>query len=132
MESEKGGDIMNANFSALTQPPSGAGQYAETQFEIIKKYILEFQASLDQEHDVGVLLASFGTPVLMQVTHIGFHRPVLIIFKGFVGENPTTLIQHISQLSFLLQAVPKPSDKPHRDIGFIADWGDKPSINQMT
>lgn len=121
---------MQSNFSSMLQPPPSSGQYAETQFEIIKKYILDFQSSLDQEHDVGVLLASFGSRVLMEVTQIGFHRPVLLVFKGFVDEKPTTLIQHISQINFLLQTVPKPADKPHREIGFNADWAGKRPTNR--
>jgi len=112
---------MNYDFSAMLRPPQEAGQYAETQFEIIKRYILDFQASLDQEHDVSVLLASFGGPILMDVTHIGFHQPVLLVFKGFVNGNPTTLIQHISQINFLLQALPKKGIEPIRIKGFAVD-----------
>lgn len=104
----------------LTPPPS-SGQYAETQFEIIKQYVLEFQAALDEEHDVGVLLSSFGSSVLMEVQQIGFHHPVLLVFKGTVQEKPTILIQHISQINFLLQVVPKATDKPRRTIGFSVD-----------
>lgn len=112
---------MQANFSSMLAPPPAAGQYAETQFEIIKKYILEFQASLDQEHDVGVLLSSFGTHTLMEVTHIGFHKPVLLVFKGFIDGRKTTLIQHISQINFLLQAQPKKGEHPIRIKGFTTE-----------
>lgn len=121
---------MQADFSPMLASPASARQYAETQFEIIKRYVLAFQAALDEDHDVGVLLSSFGTNVLMEVDSIWFHRPVLMVFKGRVNERPTILIQHISQINFLLQVVPKDPAKPHRTIGFNADWPGKQSTPQ--
>ena len=99
-----------------------AQSYADTQFEIIRKYVTEFQAKLDNEHDVGVWLTNFGNAVLMEVTKIYFENPVLMIFTGLVNGREATLIQHISQLNFLLTTVPKDPEKPHRTIGFNADW----------
>lgn len=94
--------------------------YSDTQFEIIKAYILDFQQSLDNEHDVGVMLTNFGSSVLMEVTEIGYEESVLMVFKGYVNGRMSTLIQHVSQLNFLLTSVPKTPDKPKRQIGFIA------------
>lgn len=94
--------------------------WSDTQFEIIKDYIEAFEASLDQEHEVGLMLTNFGQSVLMQVTEIGYEKSVLMVFKGVVNGNPATLIQHINQLNFLLTAVPRPEpDKPKHKIGFI-------------
>ena len=98
-----------------------AESYADTQFEIIRKYVLDFQKGLDSEHDVGVWLTNFGNAVLMEVTRICFEYPVLMIFTGLVNGREATLIQHISQLNFLLTTVPKEPDKPHRTIGFTVD-----------
>ena len=95
-----------------------ADSYADTQFEIIKSYIQEFQAGLDANHDVGLMLTNFGQTVLMEVTSISYEFPVLMIFRGFVNGQESTLIQHISQLSFLLTSVPKAPDLPKRQIGF--------------
>lgn len=92
--------------------------YSDTQFQILKKYIIEFQNSLDDKHDVALMFTNFGTRVLMQVTAIGFEEPVLMIFKGFVDGRYSTLIQHVSQLNFLLTTVEKPVDTPKRKIGF--------------
>ena len=99
-----------------------AYSYSDTQFDIIKKYILDFQRSLNDEYDVGVMLTNFGSTVLMEVTEIGYERSVLMIFKGFVNGRKATLIQHISQLNFLLTSVPKDPQKPKREIGFTANW----------
>ncbi len=95
--------------------------WADTQFEILKKYITEFESSLDDEHEVGVMLTNFGQSVLMNVTHITYEESVLLVFKGFVNGREATLIQHINQLSFLLTTVEKEPDRPKRRIGFSAE-----------
>jgi len=93
--------------------------WSDTQFEIIKKYVEDFEASLDQEHEVGLMLTNFGQSILMQVTEIGYEKSVLMVFKGIVNGNPATLIQHINQLSFMLTAVPRSEpEKPKAKIGF--------------
>lgn len=103
----------------MSQPAYYA--YADTQFEIIKRHILEFQNSLDSEHDVGLMLTNFGSTVLMEVTSIGYEKSVLMVFKGRVNGRDATLIQHINQLNFLLTSVPKAPDIPKRVIGFTAN-----------
>ena len=95
--------------------------WADTQFEILEKYITEFEASLDDEHEVGVMLTNFGQTVLMSVTSITYENSVLMIFKGFVNGREATLIQHINQLSFLLTTVKKEPDRPKRRIGFYTE-----------
>jgi hypothetical protein len=100
------------------EPLPIAYSYSDTQVEVIKKYVLEFQQSLDKEHDVALLLTHFGNSILMEVTHIGYEESVLIIFKGLVNGRESTLIQHVSQLNFLLTSVPKDPALPKRHIGF--------------
>ena len=107
------------DFSKIKLPADR--RYADTQFKIIKKYILDFQASLDANHDVGLMLTSFGQTVTMAVTHIGYESPVLMVFHGFVDGCEATLIQHISQLNFLLITMEKSPDVPKRKIGFTAN-----------
>lgn len=93
--------------------------WSDTQFEIIKKYIEEFEDSLDNEHEVGLMLTNFGQSVLMQVLEIGYEKSVLMVFKGIVNGNPATLIQHINQLSFMLTTIPRQEpEKPKKKIGF--------------
>lgn len=100
------------------KPLPVAYSYSNTQVEIIKDYVLEFQQSLDQEHDVALLLTNFGSSILMEVTHIGYEESVLIVFKGYVNGRQSTLIQHVSQLNFLLTSVSKDPETPKRKIGF--------------
>lgn len=95
--------------------------WSDTQFEIIRDYVEEFEASLDPEHEVGVMLTNFGQSILMQVTNIAYEKSVLMVFKGFVNSREATLIQHINQLNFMLTSVEKEPDRPKRKIGFVSD-----------
>jgi hypothetical protein len=99
-------------------------QFADYQFEIIKDTIKNFESELDQEHEVAFKLACFGQTITLRVTEIGFHNPSLLFFWGYIDgcDHEVQLIQHISQLSFLLMAVPKEEPKkPPRRIGFHPD-----------
>ena len=88
--------------------------------EVIMDRIKEFEDQLDNEHEVGLRLASFGQSIMLSVTGIGYSNPSTLVFYGYVGDQPATLIQHVSQLNFLLMAVKKadPQKAPRR-IGFV-------------
>ncbi|PPQ49077.1 hypothetical protein C5G87_06785 [Paenibacillus peoriae] len=93
---------------------------ADYQYDILKKTIAEFESDLNDEQEVALQLASFGQSVVMQVTDIGYSNPSLIHFYGYVNGARAELIQHLSQLSFLLTVVPKSDpEKPARRIGFV-------------
>lgn len=94
--------------------------FSDTQFEIIKKYIQEFENTLDTEHIVGVMLTNFGQSILMQVEEITYEKSVVLVFKGLVNGQKSTLIQHINQLNFLLTSLPIENEQPKRKIGFSA------------
>lgn len=92
---------------------------ADYSYEVILERIKYFEDSLDDEHEVAVKLASFGQALTLSVTDIGYSNPSTLIFHGYVGDQPATLIQHMSQLNFLLVAVKKSDpEKPPRRIGF--------------
>ncbi|MDD3053752.1 MAG: DUF6173 family protein [Endomicrobiaceae bacterium] len=93
--------------------------FSNTQFEITKKYIQEFELTLDTEHAVGVMLTNFGQTILMEVTEITYEKSVVLVFKGKVNGQESTLIQHINQLNFLLTSVPIKKENPRRKIGFM-------------
>ena len=93
--------------------------WSDEQFEILKKYIQDFERSLDPTHEVGVMMTNFGQSIIMQVTEITHEYPVLLIFKGYVNGRYATLIQHINQLNFMLTSIEKEPDRPKRTIGFV-------------
>lgn len=90
---------------------------ADWKYEKLEEQIKEFQDGLSEEYDVCIQLASFGQSVIMAVDMIGYQNPDLLYFYGTVNGKDAKLIQHQSQLNFLLLAVPKQGEKPRR-IGF--------------
>ncbi|MBE6641695.1 MAG: hypothetical protein E7619_08915 [Ruminococcaceae bacterium] len=95
---------------------------ADWKYEKLREQIEEFQSVLTDDVDVCVALASFGTSMIMQVTDIGYQNPDMLYFYGYINGNQTQLIQHVSQLNFVLMAVKKEEpERPPRRIGFITD-----------
>lgn len=98
---------------------------ADYSYEVIMERIKEFEDDLDDEHEVALQLASFGQSITLAVTDIGYSNPSTLVFYGYVGDKQATLIQHMSQLNFLLLAVKKAEpEKPPRRIGFAAPTED--------
>ena len=110
-----------ATIAGILRPDPKWASYSNTQFEIIKDYIQDFERSLDPEHEVALLLTNFGQSVLITVTQIGYEESVLMVFRGYVNGRMSTLIQHINQINFLITSVPKDPQLPKRKIGFISD-----------
>ena len=107
-----------SNFNPLVDPIRNY-KLADYTYDIIREHIQDFEKELDSEHELAVQLASFGQNITMSVTDIGYSNPSTIVFYGYVNNQKATLIQHVSQLSFLLLSVKKQDpDKPPRRIGF--------------
>jgi len=94
-------------------------QLADWKYEKVAEQINDFQNTLDDEHEIALWLTSFGSTTIMQVVEIGYQNPDLFYFYGYVNGVYSQLIQHSSQLNFLLTSVEK-EDKtqPPRRIGF--------------
>lgn len=90
--------------------------------EIAKKIYEEavsFQRNLSPEYDVAFQLVQFGMSVLVYVNNIGYIGHSLIVFSGIDTDgNPIELIQHTSQLNFLLIAEKHEVVLPKIQIGF--------------
>jgi len=86
----------------------------------LRTWISNFDRSLDEEHEVGVRLVSFGQTVVFHLERIGYWNPSLISFSGHTDDgNPVELIQHVSQISILLTKVARQNPAlPKRPIGF--------------
>lgn len=95
-------------------------------FDSLIEYITDFQNKLDSEHEIGMFLSSFGQSILMNVVSISYDEPYLIMFEGYVNGERSKLIQHHSQLNFLLVAQKRADEsKPARRIGFNSLDSDK-------
>ena len=100
---------------AKTTPKSPA----EWAYDRIAIYIRNFEQHLDANHEIAMGFAGSDAGVL-KIEGLGFFDPDILSFYGHDESGAKTqLIQHVSQLSVLLRAVPKsiPEDPPRR-IGF--------------
>ncbi|WP_181704456.1 DUF6173 family protein [Chthonobacter albigriseus] len=79
----------------------------------------EFETTLDATREVGVRLVGTPAEPPFHVDRVKFLDGGLIVFIGTSTEEsaPVELIQHISQVSIVLKALPKIHDEPKR-IGF--------------
>jgi hypothetical protein len=89
-------------------------------YKRLVKMISEFDAELNQDEEVGVRLVNFGQTISFSVEAIGYWDPNLLRFYGHLEDNsPVELIQHVSQISFLLTALNRINpDEPTRKIVF--------------
>lgn len=109
-------DLCSEGIPILEAKNYGMADYA---YEVIMDRIKEFENELNDDEEVLVQLASFGHSITMAVTEIGYSNPNTLVFYGYVGGQHATLIQHMSQLNFLLLASKKSDpEKPPRRIGF--------------
>lgn len=108
---------MNINIPTIETPRNY--NLADWKYEKIIEQIRDFEQKLDDEHEIALKLASFGSSITMAVTYIGFQNPDILYFYGFVNGKEAQLIQHASQLNFLITSVEKEDkSKPARRIGF--------------
>jgi hypothetical protein len=87
----------------------------------LASWIGRFEEGLDEEHEVGVRLVSFGQAVQFSLLSMSYHNPSLIGFSGRTDDGtPVELVQHVSQISVLLVAAPRADvSVPRRPIGFV-------------
>ena len=109
---------VNINTPNLIAPhnPNLASEFYERLVEMINN----FDDELDENHEVGMRLVSFGQTVQFHVEDLGYNNPSLIRFYGRNETgNKIELIQHVSQISFLLMAVERlDPEVPKKRIGF--------------
>ena len=89
-------------------------------YKQLVEWINKFDLALDDEHEVGVRLVSFGQSVVFHLDSLGYSNPSLISFSGTLEDgSPVELVQHVSQISVLLMKLPRPdTSKPKQPIGF--------------
>ena len=109
----------DARRADLDRQARNAGRYdAEDIFKHLMQRVRAFQAALDEDQEIGLQLANFGLPAQIHIRSISYRNPNLIEFHGVnADDHEVTLVQHISQLNFLLIAVKPIEETPYR-IGF--------------
>jgi len=113
---EKRENIAALNHLGEVSKASLASEFCER----LEHQIRLFDGELDQDHEVGMKLVTYGQAVVIHVTKLGFFNPSLIMFFGATEDgDKVQLIQHVSQISFLLVTLPKLNpNEPKRPFGF--------------
>lgn len=104
--------------AALNKPVENKSP-ARWAYERLVLYIQNFETHLDGEHEIAMGFTGGDTGVL-RIEGMGYFDPDIITFYGSDGAGgKTQLVQHVSQLSVMLRALPKPKkDQPANRIGF--------------
>ena len=97
---------------------------AEWAHDRLVMYIRNFESQLDAAQEIAMGFAGDETGVL-RIEGIGYFDPDIVTFYGRDDSGAKTqLIQHVSQLSVTLRAVPKEAESdPPRRIGFQLSSG---------
>jgi hypothetical protein len=86
--------------------------------ERIVHQIMEFEKNLGPDHEIGGRFVEGPSNEPLHITNVASWGPDMVLFMGqFPDGRRFELIQHYSQVSMLLVAVPKMTEAPRR-IGF--------------
>lgn len=96
--------------------------------------IMEFEKNLGPDHEIGGRFVQGPSNEPLHISNVASWAPDMILFVGqYPDGRRFELIQHYSQVSVLLVALPKMTDQPRR-IGFdlmknfrdmpVTQWGD--------
>jgi len=104
---------------AVSKKPQEAKSPAEWAYERLILYIQNFEKQLDENHEVAIGVGDNSVGPL-RIEGIGYFDPDIVTFYGVdMSGARAQLIQHVSQLSVALRALPKPGEVPEpRRIGF--------------
>ena len=101
-----------------TLPDLSPPNMAEYAVEAIYKEIADFEASLDENHEIGMPIVGGPSGLCVHVREIYRYGRDKLVFSGVDADaNPVRLMQHLSQLNLLMLAAPKIGEAAAR-IGF--------------
>ncbi|SEP79531.1 DUF6173 family protein [Thalassovita taeanensis] len=103
----------------VTAKPVTQKSPAEWAYERLVLYIQSFEQQLDSEHEIAMGFVG-GDAGVLRIEGMGYFDPDIVTFYGSDASGAKTqLIQHVSQLSVILRALPKTvkQEAPKR-IGF--------------
>lgn len=98
---------------------TGPKSPARWAYERLIAYIQNFERTLDNQHEVAMGFAGDASGTI-RIEGMGYYDPDIVTFYGAdAGGTKTQLIQHVTQLSVMLRALPKQTEReePMR-IGF--------------
>ncbi|WP_155856327.1 hypothetical protein [Acidiphilium cryptum] len=105
-------------FAPPAVPILGPRNPAEKAVERLGEEIADFESMLTDEEEVGGIIVGAPGNTCFHILKFYNLNMDILVFEG-VNEHgkPQRLVQHVSQLSILLTALPKLNETPNR-IGF--------------
>lgn len=92
---------------------------AKWMHERLVKQIKEFEDKLNHKQEVGGRLIAAAGEGVIQIEDIGYWGPDMIIFYGTNSQGGAVeVLQHYTQLSLTLTALPVPEEREAIRIGF--------------
>ncbi|XDA99299.1 DUF6173 family protein [Sulfitobacter sp. LCG007] len=103
----------------LAAEPVGAKSPAQWAYERIILYLRNFEKQLNADQEVAMGFTG-GQAGVLRIEGMGYFDPDIVTFYGRDEKGmKTQFIQHVSQLSVMLRAMPKAQDSaPPNRIGF--------------
>jgi hypothetical protein len=113
------GEVVDADDAPDAQVPArGPPDPATWMHQRLVHQILEFEKNLSKDHELGGRFVGGPTNEPLHINNVASWGPDMIVFMGqYQDGRKFELLQHYSQVSVLLVAVPKMTDEPRR-IGF--------------
>lgn len=104
---------------SLIKPSSEPKSAARWAYERLILYIQNFEKQLDKEQEVAMGFAG-DTSGVIRIEGMGYFDPDIITFYGSdPAGTKTQLVQHVTQLSVMLRALPKQVEQAEaKRIGF--------------
>ena len=91
---------------------------AKDAVEALYQEIADFEATLDDDHELGMPVVGGPLGLCVHVREIYLYGTDKLVFVGIdPDQRPVRLVQHLTQLNFLMQSAPKLSSEAVR-IGF--------------
>jgi len=105
--------------TALAKKPVANKSAAQWAYERLVVFIKKFEETLDAEHEIAMGFVG-GDAGVLRIQGIGYFDPDILTFYGTDESGAKMqLVQHVSQLSVMLRALPKPTAQPEPTrIGF--------------
>ena len=108
-----------SSMSASVVPRPVTINPAQWMYERLVQQIADFEKELNADEEIGGRLVAAPDEGVFHIEDISYWGPDMIMFLGTnLHGRPVQLIQHYSQLSVLLTALPIESNKQPRRIGF--------------
>jgi hypothetical protein len=107
-----------ASISSLANTHVTPPNMAKYAVDAVYKEILDFEASLDDNHEMGMSIVGGPAGVCLHVREIYRYGTDKLVFDGMNSDgSPLRLMQHLSQLNFLMISTKKIGQTAAR-IGF--------------